>query len=146
MARGQFDIDLRDQIDKRPLAGRGGQMHGLDHVFVLVCAGDREDLREPRPDHIGFLAHAAGHDHAAILGNRFTDRFEAFLFGRIEETARIDQHHVGPGIIGAHRIAIGAKRGEDAFGIDQRLGTAEADHADALLVGNKTCHDARPYT
>ena len=55
--------------------------------------------------------------------------------------------HVGAGVVGAHRIAVGAQAGEDALGIDQRLGTAEADHADLLRLrdgasfGNCGCHD-----
>jgi hypothetical protein len=108
---------------------------GLDHGFVLVRAGHGQNIGEPRADRLGLVAHAPGHDHAAIFGNRLADRGQAFLLGRIEEAAGVDQNDIGPGIVGAHRIAIGAQAGEDAFGIDERLGTAEADQSDALGLG-----------
>ena len=96
---------------------------------------------------VRLLAHAAGDDHPAVLGNRLADRLEAFLLGAVEEAAGVDQHDVGAGVVGAHRIAVGAQPGQDALGIDQRLGTAEADHADfAALLGDSRCHDARAPT
>ena len=110
-------------------------MHRLDHCLVLMGTCHREYLREPGADCLGLLAHAAGHDHPAIFHDRLANRLEAFFLGRIEKAAGVDQHHVRAGIIGAHRIAIGAQPRQDAFGIDQRLGTAEADHADFLLIG-----------
>ncbi len=125
-------------------------MDRLDHVLVLMRAGHREHLRKARPDRVGFFADAAGYDHATVFRNRFANRFEAFLLGGIEEAAGVDQHDVGTGIIGAHRVAIGAQAGKDAFGIDQSLGAAERNHADLLLVGDRSggsVHDcARPYT
>jgi len=86
-------------------------------------------------DRVSFFAHAAGHYHTAIFSDGLANRGEAFFLGRIEEPAGVDQHHVGTGIIRAHRIAIGAQSGEDAFGIDERFGTAKADHTDAFLFG-----------
>ena len=123
--RRQLHIGLRDQVDVGPLRRRCGFVHRLDHRLVLVRAGHREHLREARADHLGLLAHAAGHDHAAVLGDGLADRLEAFLLGGVEEAAGVDQHHVGPGVIGAHGIAVGAQAGEDAFAVDQRLGAAE---------------------
>ncbi len=113
-------------------------------------AGDRQHGGMRGADGLGFLAHAAGHDHAAVLGDRLADRLQAFLLGAVEKAAGVDQYDIGAGIIGAHGIAIGAQPGEDAFGIDQRLGAAQADHADLLLLGQDGgggVHDcARPYT
>ena len=135
MARGELDVRLRDQVDERALARRGVGVDRFDHLLVLVRAGDREHLRMGGADRIGLFAHAAGDDHAAVLGDGLTDRGEALFLGGIEEAAGVDQHHVGAGIVLGKGIAVGAQAGEDALGIDQRLGAAEADHADGLLVG-----------
>ena len=139
MARGEVHQAIRarrDQIDKRPLAGRRGGVDGLDHRLVLVRAGDRQHAGEARADGLGLVAHAAGDDDPAILGDGLADGGKALFLGRIEEAAGIDQHHIGPGIIGAHGIAIGAQTGEYAFTINQRLGAAEADHADLGTGGD----------
>ena len=144
MPRGQLHVRLRDQVDEGALAGRCGFVHGLDDRLVLVRTGHSEDLREAGADRLSLFAHAAGDDHAAILGDRLADRGQALFLGGIEEAARIDQHDIGPGIVGAHRIAIGAQPGEDPLGIDQRLRTAKADHTHALLVGKFDCHGGGP--
>ncbi len=86
-------------------------MHGLDHILVLVRASNRENLREAGADHLGLVTHAAGDDDPAILRHRLADRFEALLLGGIEKAASVDQHDVGPGVIGAHRIAVGTQAG-----------------------------------
>ena len=122
-------------------------MDGLDHLFILVRAGDREHLRMRGADRVGFLAHAAGDNHAAVFGNRLTDRGKAFLLGAVEKPAGIDQHHIGARVILGKGIAIGAQAREDPFGINQRLGAAEADHADGLLVrqsGGSDGHSGAP--
>ena len=87
-------------------------------------------------DRVGLLAHAPGDDHAAIFGNRLADCGKAFLLGGIEEAAGVDQHHVGTRIVLGKGVAIGAQTGENALGIDECLGAAEADHPDLLLVGD----------
>ena len=150
VARGQLDVGLRDQVDIGPLAGRGVRMHCIDDLFVLMRAGHCQHLRMRGADRVGFFAHAAGHDDAAVLRDRLADRLQALFLGGIEEAAGVHEHHVGPGIIGAHRIAVGAQPREDALAVDQCLGTAEGYHADLLLVGDcggGRAHDcARPYT
>ena len=105
-------------------------MDRADDLLILRGAGDREHLREARADHLGLLAHAAGDDHPAVLGDRLADRAQALLLGGIEKAAGVDQHDVGAGIIGRHLIAVGAQLGQDAFAVDQRLRAAERDHAD----------------
>jgi hypothetical protein len=131
----QLDIGLRDQIDEGALAWRGMGVDRGDHLLILVRAGDREHLRMRGADRLGVLAHASRHDHPAVLGNRLADCGQAFLLGRIEKAAGVDQHHVGAGIVLGEGIAVGAQAGEDPLGINQRLGAAEADHADLLLGG-----------
>ena len=137
MARGQLDVlfgRLRDEVDKRPLARRRVLVHRFDDLFVLMRAGDREHLRVRGADGVGFLAHTTGDDDTAVLIDRFAYGSKALLLGAVEEAASVDQHHVCASVVGAHRIAVCAQASEDAFGIDQRLGAAERDHADALLV------------
>ena len=70
-------------------------------------------------------------DDAAIGGHRLADRGQAFLFRRIEKAAGVDHHHVGAGVVGREHIALGAQLGDDTLAIDQRLGAAERDDADA---------------
>ena len=65
---------------------------------------------------------------------------------RIEEAAGVDQHDVGAGIIGRHRIAVGAQLGQDPLGIDQRLRAAERDHADLGRGGEFEFHGSAPHS
>ncbi len=135
VARGELDVRLRDQVDERALARRRVDVDGLDHLFVLMRPGDRQHLRMGGADRVGFLAHAAGHDHAAVLRDGLADRSEALFLGGIEKAAGVDQHDVCARIILGKSVAIGAQTREDPLGIDERLGAAEADHADLLLLG-----------
>ena len=131
VARGQLEARFRHQVeigDGRPAARRRGPRRPLPHIAAAPVIASTS--REARADHVGFLAHAAGDDDPAVLGDRLADRFEALLLGAIEEAAGVDQHDVGAGIIGRHVIAVGAQLGQDALGVDQRLGAAERDHAD----------------
>src|SRR3546814_11726952 len=62
----------------------------------------------------------------------------------IEETAGVDEHHVGAGIVGRQAVAVGTQFGQDAFAVDQRLGAAERHHDDFWLGGEGfDCHDRR---
>ena len=67
MARCQLDVRLRYQINKRALRGRGMRVHCLDDLLILMRPGYRQDLRMGSANCVRFFAHAAGHDHAAIL-------------------------------------------------------------------------------
>jgi hypothetical protein len=44
-------------------------------------AGHGQHIGEAGADDIGLIAHAAGHDHAAILGNRLADGGQRFFLG-----------------------------------------------------------------
>jgi hypothetical protein len=140
MPRGELEPAFGDEIEERARRHRGGGVDRADDLFVLMRAGDCEDARELRADHLRFLAHAAGDDDATVLGDRLADRFERFFLGGIEEAAGVDQHDVSPRIIGRHGIAIGAQLGQDPLAIDQILGTAERDHADLRRGGECCCH------
>ena len=86
-----------------------GGMDGTDDFLILMGAADREHLGEARADHFGLLPQTASDDHPAIFGERFADGLKRFFFGRIEKTARVDQHDVGTRIVARHRIAVGAQ-------------------------------------
>ncbi len=116
-----------------------------DDGVILLRPGDREHCREASADDFGFVAHAAGDDDATVLGDCLADRGKAFLLGRIEEAAGVNQHDVRAGIISGHLIAVGAQLGEDALAVDQRLGTAERDHADARRGGEDGSHGERGH-
>ena len=118
-------------------------MHGAHHGFILLRPGHGEHSGEAGADGVGLVAHAAGDDHLAVFGNGLADRFQAFGLGGIQKPAGVDDHHVGAGIIARQRIAIGAQLGEDAFGIDQRLGATQGHHANAGSSIKVQCHRAR---
>ena len=80
-------------------------------------------------------AEAAGDDDPAVRGQRLADRLEALGLGAVEEAAGVDDHRLGAGVVGRDGVALGAQPGQDALAVDQRLGAAEADHADARLAG-----------
>src|SRR6185312_7926009 len=69
-------------------------------------------------------------DDLAVLVERLADRLETLGLGAVEEAAGIDDHDVRAGVVAAELIALRAQGGEDAFGVDKRLRTAEADEAD----------------
>ena len=135
MARRQLQARLGHEVDERRGDRRRGLVDRGDDLLILLRAGDREHLREALADHVGFLAHAAGDDDAAVLGDGFADRLEALVLGAVEEAAGVDQHHVRAGIIGRHVVAVGAQLGHDPLAVDQGLGTAERDQPDARGLG-----------
>ena len=135
VARRQLEPGLGHQVDERVRDRRRGLVDRGDDFLILLRAGDREHVREAGADDVGFLAHAAGDDDAAVLGDRFADRLEALFLGAVEEAAGVDQHHVGAGIIGRHVVAVGAQLGHDPLAVDQGLGTAERDQPDARGLG-----------
>ena len=90
-------------------------------------------------DAVGLDAEAAGDDHLAVLGQGLADRRERFLLGAVQKAASVDHDRVGAFIAGRQLVAFGAKAGDDALGIDQRLGTAEADKADLRRGGSWRC-------
>ena len=60
---------------------------------------------------------------------RLADRRKRLFLGAVEEAASVDHDGVGALIARRQLIAFGAELGDDALGIDQRLGAAEADKA-----------------
>ena len=81
MARGQRHARGGQQIDEGIGAGGHGPVHGVQHLFVLMRAGDGEDLGVCAGDIVGFGPEAAGDDDAAVFGQRLADRGQAFGLG-----------------------------------------------------------------
>src|SRR5699024_9693312 len=97
---------------------------------VILRSADREHVRVGLADQLGALAQAAGDDHLAVLVERLADGVQRLLHGRIDEAAGVDHHGIGGIVIPGHVVAFDAQLGQDALGIDQRLGAAEADETD----------------
>ena len=135
VARGEVDRRGRQEVEEGVGLRRHGGVDGVEDGLVLVRAGDGEDGRVGRADQALVGAEAAGDDDAAVLGQRLADRLEALGLGAVEEAAGVDDDGVGAGVVGGDGVALGAQAGQDALAVDQRLGAAEADHADARLAG-----------
>ena len=73
---------------------------------------------------IGLYSQATGNDNLAVLRERFADRAERFFDRGVDEAAGVDDDEVGAGVVGRGGVALGPQLGEDAFGIDERLGAA----------------------
>ncbi len=145
VARRELQITLRHQIEEGRRRNRRRVVDRAHHLLILMRTGDGEHVGEALADHLRFLAHAAGDDDAAILRDRLTDGFEALLLGGIEETAGVDEHDVGTGIVGGHGIAIRAELGQDAFAVHKVLRTAERNHADLGRGGEYRCHESAAH-
>ena len=132
VARGQLDALRRDQVDQRVVFGlrRHHFVHRGDYLLVLLWAGDRQDAGVHVADRVLFHAHAAGDDDLAVLGDGFADHFQGLGLGAVDETAGVDHHDVGVFVGRDDLIAFHAQLGEDALGVDQRLGASKTDEAD----------------
>ena len=75
----------------------------------------------------------------AVLGERLADRVERLLDRGVDEAAGVDDDEVGAGVVGRGDVALGAQLGEDALGVDERLGTAERDEPDFRTAFKASC-------
>ena len=130
VARRELHALRRHEIEIGVVRPRHRLVHLLDHCLVLLGAGDGEHAGMGREDAVGLDAEAAGDDHAAVLGQGLADCRKQFLLGAVQKAAGVDHHRVGAFVAGGQLVAFGAKAGDDALGIDQGLGTAQADKAD----------------
>ena len=90
-------------------------------------------------DHVRLRAETPGDDDAAVLRQRVADRLERLVACGIQEAAGVDDDEIGAVMLARDLVALGAQPGDDALGIDQRLGAAEADEADAWGGGQSLC-------
>ena len=136
--RRQADALRRHEVDERIVQRRQLLVHGVHDFFVRVRPGDLEHARMAIRDRLRLGAEAAGDDHLAVARERLADRIERFVHGVVDETARVDDDEVRVLVRADDVVAFRAQPREDALGIDERLGTAEADEADAR---DRVCQD-----
>ena len=130
----QADASGGQQIDKGIGCRRHRGVYGIQHLFILVWAGDGQNARMMFADIIRLGAKAAGDDNLAIFLQRLTDGVQTFGLGTVEEPAGIDDHRIGARVIGRDAVSFGAQPGQDALTVHQRLGAAERHHAKGRLV------------
>jgi hypothetical protein len=132
----------RDEIFRRLVFRAFFRQQALDDrrdLGELVEADEGIDLGHGAAQFGGeTLGHAAGHDQLlrvvaamqapALVG--LEDGADAFLLGRVDEGAGVDDHHVGRVGIGREFHAREAQMPGDDFRIDEILGAAERDEAD----------------
>ena len=109
-------------------------MHGTHDFLVRMRAGDLEDRGVPLRDLLGLRAEAAGHDDASVPGERLTDRVERFVHGLVDEAAGVDDDEVRRVVRRRDLVAFGTQLREDALGVHQRLGAAEAHETNAGIL------------
>ena len=109
-------------------------MYRLHDVVLCLRAGNRKQLWKARIDHFRPGTETAGDDHPTVFLQRFIDGVERFFDRGIDEATGIDNNHVGGIEIGHDVITLDAQLGNDLFGIDTSLGTAEADEANPGCV------------
>ena len=124
-------------------AGRRCPFHRLHHACIVLRAGDRGKVWEAVADEGLFLAHTARHDDRTARGLRLSNGIKAFLPGRVQKGAGIDDHRIGGGIVADAAIAVSAQLGQNPLGIDKGLWAAQRDHADRARC-SRSRHHARP--
>ncbi len=119
-----------DEVEKR-IVRRGCRLvHRRDDALVGLGTRDRQHVREPVADLLGFRAHAARDDHLAVLRHGLADRIEGLGLGAVEEAAGVDDDHVGSVVLLRKLVALGPELRDDALGIHQRLRAAERNERD----------------
>ena len=129
MPRRELDALLGHQVHERFVFRGQMFMNGRNHFFVALRAGDLEHLGMPIENLLRLGAQAPRHDHLAVLGQRFAYRIQRLIHRGIDESTGIDHDEVGGAIARGDLVPFGAQAGEDAFGIDQCFGAAQADKA-----------------
>jgi hypothetical protein len=133
-AAGAKAARRRHQVDEGVVPRRQRGVHRLHHAGVVLRPRDGQHAGVCLADDRGALAQAPGHDHLAVFLHRLADRVQRFGHRGIDEAAGVDHHHVGRALAGHDLVALDPQLGEDAFGIDQCLGAAEADEADLRVA------------
>ncbi len=110
-------------------------MNRADHFFIGVGAGNRQNTRVSIANLVGLYTHTTGDNHLAVLADGLTDRIQRLLFGGIDKSAGVDHNNVSV-VIGRHNIvAVQPELRENALGVDESLGTTEADETDFAVAG-----------
>ncbi len=100
-------------------------------IFIGVGAGDLQHGRVAGANLLLPGAQTAGHHDLAVLLQRLADGVERLLDRRVDKAAGVDHDQIGI-LVGRHQIiALRPQPGQDAFAVDQGLGTTETDETDA---------------
>ena len=92
--------------------------------MIILRAGDRQHAGMRLKNPLRAFAQATGDNDLAIFGHRLADGVQRFSHRRIDEAAGVHHHHIGI-VVGLHDvITLDLQLGEDALGVDQRLGAA----------------------
>ena len=140
VSRRELDALRRNEVGERIVRFGQVRVHSRHDFVGGMRAGHRQHLRVRLLDDVALGAETAGDDHLAILGQRFADRVERLLDRGIDETAGVDDDEVGIVVARGDDISLCAQLGEDAFGVDERFGTAERDET---YFGRKRRHEPR---
>src|SRR5690554_2676486 len=141
VARGQLDTLRRHQVDQRVVLGarRHHLVHSADYLLVLLGTGYCQYAGVHITDGALLHPHATGDYHPAVLGDGLADGIQGLGNVRSDETAGIDQHHIGA-LVGGHDIVdLGAQVGVESFGVDECLGAAYGDKPDAGVLPGGDC-------
>ena len=95
MPRREPDALRRHEIEEGIVLGRQVLVHGADHIFIGVRAGDLQHLGMALEDALGPRAQAAGDDDLAVVLQRLADGVERFVDGRVDEAAGVHHHDIG---------------------------------------------------
>ena len=134
VARRERDAGGGQKIHERIRRGRHGGMDGIQHLLILMRAGDGQNAWMRAGDILRIGPQTAGDNHLAVLMQRLTNRLKTFRLGAVEKAAGVDNHRLCAGVIGADGIALRAQAGQNALAVDQSLGTAQRYHADGRLA------------
>ena len=129
MPRRELDALRRHQIKKRIVLRRQGSVDRLDNRFILLRAGDCEDIGIGGRNALRFRTHAAGDDDLAVFLERAANGRKRFRLGAVEETAGVDDDEVGALVLARELIALRAQARDDTLAVDERLRAAEGDKA-----------------
>ena len=124
----------RQEVDERIRRGRHRDMDRVEHLLVLLRSGDGQNLGMRAGDVVGLRAQTARDDDPPVLRQRIADGLEAFGLGAVEKPAGVHDDRVRARVIRRDRVALCPEAGQDALAVHERLGTAEADHADPGLA------------
>ena len=110
--------------------------------FRRMRSGHAQHLGMSLEDALRSGPEAAGDEHTAVLFERLTDGLERLVDRLIDEAAGIDHNQVGLCVLRGDLVAACAQFGDQALGINQSLGTAQADEADRgrALARDLRCH------
>ena len=96
MTRRQLDPLGRHQVEFRILQRRQHIVDGIDHLFILLRAGDGQHIGMHGADRGLVFTHTAGDHDTPVFRQSLPNRFQGFRLGAVQEAAGIDHDHIRP--------------------------------------------------